>query len=87
MKLKLLVIVLLVVAGGAAIAYSLGGIQLAGSANATQYLTTPVTTGDVTDSVAATGTIASTATYDLGFGAPPSSPPTPMPPRDRAPGR
>ncbi|HEY6569926.1 MAG TPA: efflux RND transporter periplasmic adaptor subunit [Candidatus Limnocylindrales bacterium] len=71
MKLKLLVIVLLVVAGGAAIAYSVGGIQLAGSANATQYLTTPATTGDVTDSVAATGTIASTATYDLGFGAPP----------------
>ena len=71
MKLKLLVIIVLVVAGGAAIAYSLGGIQLAGSANATQYLTTPVTTGDVTDSVAATGTIASTATYDLGFGAPP----------------
>ena len=71
MKLKLLVIVLLVVAGGAAIAYSVGGLQLAGSANATQYLTTPVTTGDVTDSVAATGTIASTATYDLGFGAPP----------------
>lgn len=71
MKLKLLVIIVLVVAGGAAIAYSVGGIQLAGSANATQYLTTPVTTGDVTDSVAATGTIASTATYDLGFGAPP----------------
>ena len=71
MKLKLLVIIVLVVAGGAAIAYSVGGFQLAGSANATQYLTTPVTTGDVTDSVAATGTIASTATYDLGFGAPP----------------
>ena len=44
----------------AAIAYSVGGLQLASSANATQYLTTPATTGDVTDSVAATGTIAST---------------------------
>ena len=58
MKLKLFVIVLLVVAGGAAVAYSVGGLQLAGTANATQYLTSPATTGDVTDSVAATGTIA-----------------------------
>ena len=61
MKLKLLVIILLVAAGGAAVAYSAGGLQLAGSANATQYLTSPATTGDVTDSVAATGTIAANA--------------------------
>ena len=71
MKLKLLVIILLVAAGGAAVAYSAGGFQLAGSANATQYLTSPATTGDVTDSVAATGTIAANQTYDLGFGAAP----------------
>ncbi len=71
MKLKLLVIILLVVAGGAAVAYSAGGIQLAGPANATQYLTSAATTGDVTDSVAATGTIAATQAYDLGFGAAP----------------
>ena len=71
MKLKLLVIIVLVAAGGAAIAYSAGGLQLAGSANATQYLTSPATTGDVTDSVAATGTIAANQAYDLGFGAAP----------------
>ncbi len=71
MKLKLFVIVLLVVAGGAAVATSVGGLQLTGTANATQYLTSPATTGDVTDSVAATGTIASTQGYDLGFGAAP----------------
>ncbi len=71
MKLKLFVILLLVVAGGAAVAYSVGGLQLAGTANATQYLTSPATTGDVTDSVAATGTIEPTAGYDLGFGAAP----------------
>ena len=71
MKLKLLVIVLLVAAGAAAVAYSAGGLQLAGSANATQYLTSAATTGDVTDSVAATGTIAANQTYDLGFGAAP----------------
>jgi macrolide-specific efflux system membrane fusion protein len=71
MKLKLFVIVLLVVAGGAAVATSVGGLQLTGTANATQYLTSPATTGDVTDSVAATGTIAATQGYDLGFGAAP----------------
>ena len=71
MKLKLLVIVLLVAAGAAAVAYSAGGLQLAGSANATQYLTSAATTGDVTDSVAATGTIAANQAYDLGFGAAP----------------
>jgi macrolide-specific efflux system membrane fusion protein len=71
MKLKLLVIILLVAAGGAAVAYSVGGLQLAGTANATPYLTAQATTGDVTDSVAATGTIEPSASYDLGFGAAP----------------
>jgi macrolide-specific efflux system membrane fusion protein len=71
MKLKLFVIIVLVVAGGAAVATSVGGLQLTGTASATQYLTSPATTGDVTDSVAATGTIAATLAYDLGFGAAP----------------
>ncbi|HEY4189296.1 MAG TPA: efflux RND transporter periplasmic adaptor subunit [Candidatus Limnocylindrales bacterium] len=72
MKLKLLVIVGLVVVAGAAVFVSVGGgLPLAGNANATQYLTAAASTGDVTDSVAATGTIAATKGYDLGFGAAP----------------
>ena len=72
MKLKLLVIVALVVAGGAAVFVSVGGgLPFAGNANATQYLTAAASTGDVTDSVAATGTIAANPAYDLGFGAAP----------------
>ena len=72
MKLKLLVIAALVVAGGAAIFVSVGGgLPFAGNANATQYLTAAASTGDVTDSVAATGTIAAKSGYDLGFGAAP----------------
>jgi macrolide-specific efflux system membrane fusion protein len=72
MKLKLLVIAALVVAGGAAVFVSVGGgLPFAGNANATQYLTAAASTGDVTDSVAATGTIAATSGYDLGFGAAP----------------
>ncbi len=72
MKLKLLVIAALVVAGGAAVFVSVGGgLPFAGNANATQYLTAAASTGDVTDSVAATGTIAAKSGYDLGFGAAP----------------
>ncbi len=71
MKLKVLVIVVLVVAGGVAVVASLGGLPGAGSANATQYLTATATTGNVTDEVAATGTIAAARTYAMGFGAPP----------------
>ncbi len=71
MKLKVLVIVVLLAAGAAAIFVSLGGLPSAQSGSATTYLTATAATGDVTDEVAATGTVAPSATYALGFGAPP----------------
>jgi macrolide-specific efflux system membrane fusion protein len=72
MKLKLLAIVALVAIGGGAVFIALGG-SLPGGATATgaEYLTSPATTGDVIDEVAATGTIAATETWALGFGATP----------------
>jgi RND family efflux transporter MFP subunit len=72
MKLKLLAIIGLLAAGGAAVFLSLGGqLPLGSTAQATEYITSPATTGDVTDEVAATGTIAPAETYALGFGATP----------------
>ena len=71
MKTRLLLILVLVAAGGAAIFVSIGGLPGAATASASDYLTAPVTTGDVTDQVAATGSIASDASYALGFGAAP----------------
>jgi RND family efflux transporter MFP subunit len=70
-KLKVFVILVLVVAGGAAVFVSLGGLPAGGSSATTTYLTATAATGDVTDEVAATGSIASTSTYVLGFGTPP----------------
>lgn len=66
MKLKLLLIVVLVAGGAAAIAVSMGG--LSASAAATTYLTSAAAIGTVSDDVAATGTIESTARYGLAFG-------------------
>ena len=71
MKLKVIVILVLVAAGGAAVFVSLGGLPAGGSTAAATYLTATAATGDVTDEVAATGTIGSTSTYILGFGTPP----------------
>lgn len=72
MKLKLLAIVTLVAVGGAAVFVAVGGsLPFAATTAATEYLTAAATTGDVVDEVAATGTIASTETYALGFGATP----------------
>lgn len=72
MKLKLSAIVVLLVAGGVAVFLSLGGSLPFGSTTAaTEYLTATAATGDVTDEVAATGTIAATEAYALGFGATP----------------
>jgi RND family efflux transporter MFP subunit len=68
MKLKVLVILVLLAAGGVAVFISLGGLPAGGSGSATTYLTATATTGDVTDEVAATGSIAPTASYALGFG-------------------
>jgi RND family efflux transporter MFP subunit len=72
MKLKLFAIVALVAVGGGAVFLALGGsLPGSGTATGTEYLTAPATTGDVIDEVAATGTIAATETYALGFGATP----------------
>ena len=59
MKLKILAIVALGVVGIGAAFVALGGLPASASAT-TQYLTGAVTTGDVSDDVAATGTMATT---------------------------
>ena len=62
MKLKILAIVALGVVGIGAAFVALGGLPASASAT-TQYLTGAVTTGDVSDDVAATGTMATTDSY------------------------
>ena len=69
MKLKILAIVALGVVGIGAAFVALGGLPASASAT-TQYLTGAVTTGDVSDDVAATGTLAATASYGVSFGSP-----------------
>ena len=64
MKLKILAIVALGAVGVGAAFVALGGLP-ASAAATTQYLTGAATTGDVTDDVAATGTVATTASYGL----------------------
>jgi macrolide-specific efflux system membrane fusion protein len=70
MKLKLFAVLLLAVVGVGAVIYTLSGISI-GKASSTEYLTTPAAVGDVTDEVAATGTIESEARYGAVFGADP----------------
>lgn len=70
MKRKLLALVVLVAICIAALAVTFGGLGAA-AATTTQYLSTPATVGDVTDEVAATGSLASSETYGLVFGADP----------------
>jgi len=70
MKRKILALVVLVAIGIAAMAVTFGGLGAA-AATTTQYLTTPATLGDVTDEVAATGSLAAATTYGLVFGADP----------------
>jgi macrolide-specific efflux system membrane fusion protein len=70
MKRKLLALVVLVAIGIAALAVTFGGLGAA-AATTTQYLTTPATLGDVSDEVAATGSLAAATTYGLVFGADP----------------
>jgi len=65
MKLKIAVIVGLVVLGVGAIAFV---VAPKGDTNAATYLTATVERGDVSDEVAATGSIAATARYGLAFG-------------------
>jgi len=70
MKLKLVALVVLVAVGVGALAVTFGGLG-ANAADSTQYLTAPATVGDVTDDVAATGTLAAAESYGLLFGADP----------------
>jgi macrolide-specific efflux system membrane fusion protein len=67
MRLKLFAIVLLLVVGGAAIFVTLGGLPRSAAA-ATTFLTGTAEVADVSDDVAATGTIASATTWSLAFG-------------------
>jgi RND family efflux transporter MFP subunit len=72
MKLKLLAIVALLAGGGLAIAASLGTFGASATAAST-FLTAQAAVADVVNQVAATGTVASTTTYGLAFGAAPST--------------
>lgn len=72
MKLKVLAIVALLAVGGAAVFVALGGLPR-NAAAATTYLTATAAVGDVSDDVAATGSVASAATWSLVFGAVPTT--------------
>jgi len=69
MRLKILAIVALGVVGVGAAFVAVGGLP-ASAASTTRYLTGLVATGDVTDDVAATGSVAASASYGLSFGSP-----------------
>src|SRR6187397_2678495 len=69
MKLKILAIVALAAVGVGAAFVAVGGLP-ASAASKTQYLTGAAATGDVADDVAATGTVATSASYGLAFGTP-----------------
>jgi len=70
MKLKLVALVVLVAVGVGAVAFASGAIG-ANAAASPQYLTSNATVGDVTDDVAATGTLAASESYGLLFGTDP----------------
>jgi len=72
MKLKLLAVVVLGAVGAGAILYTTGVIG-ANAATTTDYLTSPATVGDVTDQIAATGTIAPVERTGIAFGTAPWS--------------
>jgi macrolide-specific efflux system membrane fusion protein len=70
MKLKVLAIVALGIIGIGAAFVAVGGLP-ASASTGSRFLTSAATTGDVTDDVAASGTVATTASYGLSFGAAP----------------
>ena len=70
MRLKIVAIVALAVVGVGAAFVALGGLP-ASAAETTRYLTAAAATGDVTDDVAASGTVAPTISYGLAFGTAP----------------
>jgi RND family efflux transporter MFP subunit len=70
MKTKLVIALALGAVGVGALVYSFGLVG-SGSTATTQYLTEAASIGDVTDDVAATGTLETTGSYGLAFGADP----------------
>jgi membrane fusion protein, macrolide-specific efflux system len=70
MKLKILAVLALALVGVGAAVYAMGGFA-SNAVAATQYLTSAAATGDVTDDVAATGTLQAQARYGLAFGSDP----------------
>jgi membrane fusion protein, macrolide-specific efflux system len=72
MRLKLVAILALLFVGGIAVFLTLRGLPTSAAA-ATTYLTSAAAVADVTDDVAATGSIASSTKWALVFGAPAGS--------------
>jgi membrane fusion protein, macrolide-specific efflux system len=70
MRLKILALAVFIAVGVAALGVSVGGLG-AGTTTATEYLTADATVGDVTDEVAATGSLAAATSYGLAFGSDP----------------
>ena len=70
MRRKILALVVLAAVGVGAVAISVGAIG-AQPAAANDYLTTPAAIGNVTDEVAATGSLAAASTYGVAFGTDP----------------
>ena len=71
MKLKLLAVVALLIVGGGAVVVALGGLPRSAAASST-YLTATAAIADVEDDVAATGAVASSASWTLAFGSSPT---------------
>lgn len=69
MRLKVLAIVLLLVVGGGAVIAAMGGFTPSPT-SASTLLTAAASVTDVTDEIAATGTIEATDQYELAFGDP-----------------
>jgi len=69
MKLKVVAIVLLLVVAGGAVVVAMGGFPRS-NAEAVTYLTAPATVTNVSDDIAATGSVASSTGWDLAFGSP-----------------
>jgi membrane fusion protein, macrolide-specific efflux system len=70
MRLKILALAVLIAVGVAALGVSVGGLGT-GTTIATEYLTSDAALGDVTDEVAATGSLAAATSYGLAFGSDP----------------
>ena len=70
MKSKIFAVLVLGVVGVGAVVYTVGGLNV-NAASPTEYLTANATVGDVTQDVAATGTIEAAARYGVVFGADP----------------